>query len=328
MSTGNPEITVIIPAYNAGLYLSDCLDSVIGQTYSDWELIIADDGSSDNTGDIADSYASKDSRIRVLHLSKQGVSAARNSSLDIANGYFVAFVDADDKLEPDYLKELYSHASRSDADITQCSFFHVDDEGNKTPDPDGKDAVYNDPDGILHAHFKGQQGEITVSVWGKLFRRGTFSELHFDTGLRVYEDAYYVYLCCRKAKRAVSFSTPLYQYINRRTSVTHSVLPEIWSDYFIMYERQKDECRDDHVICENINRREAETGLWLMHVILRDRKEKPVWELRKKTLGIIWPVLWSSAPFGIKMKLIAVALMPHIYFAMPKKRTAADNEKV
>ena len=110
--------------------------------------------------------------------------------------------------------------------------------------------------------------------------------------------------------------------------MTHSVLPEIWSDYFIMYERQKDECRDDHVICENINRREAETGLWLMHVILRDRKEKPVWELRKKTLGIIWPVLWSSAPFGIKMKLIAVALMPHIYFAMLKKRAAADNEKV
>ena len=108
MSADKPEISIVVPAYNAGPYLTDCLESIIRQTFSDWELIITDDGSSDGTGNIADAFAANDGRIRVLHLAKQGVSDARNSGLDTARGNFIAFVDSDDVLEPEYLKELYS----------------------------------------------------------------------------------------------------------------------------------------------------------------------------------------------------------------------------
>jgi len=324
----NPEITVIVPAYNAVLYLPECLDSIIGQTFTNWELIIADDGSSDGTRNIADEYAAKDSRIKVFHLPKQGVSCARNAGLENARGNYITFVDADDLLEPDYLKELYSHAKQNSADITQCSFVHVEGQGNVSPDPDANDSILKDRNEILHAHFRGQQGDIRVSVWAKLFRRAAFADIRFDTGLRVYEDAWYVYQCCRKAAIACSFKMPLYRYIERKTSVTHSALTEIWPDYFTMYERQKAECSGDLAICKNIDRREAETGLWLMRIAFREGKADLAWSLRKKTLGITWPVLWSGAPFGMKLKLIAVALMPHVYFAKLKKRAARDNEKV
>ena len=292
------------------------------------ELTVIDDGSSDDTAKIAEDFAAKDYRINVIRLQKSGVSAARNKGLDASNGKYVAFVDADDKLEPDFLKELFSYAEQSGADITQCSFFNVDEKGNKTPDEGAVDAVYSSPDEILHAHFKGQQGDIRLSVWAKLFRREAFPGLRFDTGLRVYEDAYYVYHCCRKATTVYSFKTPLYQYIKRKGSVTHSALPDIWPDYFTMYERQRTECKNDRAICKNIDRREAETGLWLMRIMFREGKEGEVWNLRKKTLAITWSVIWSSAPFGMKLKLTGVAVMPHIYFAMLRKRAKAENEKV
>ena len=328
MSAMDPEISVIVPACNAGSYLSDCLDSIVSQTFCSWELTVIDDGSSDDTAKIAEDFAAKDARINVIRLPKSGVSAARNKGLDAANGRYVAFVDADDKLEPDFLKELHSYAEQSGADITQCSFFNVDEKGVKTPDEGSVDSVYSTSDEILHAHFKGQQGDIRLSVWAKLFRREAFSEIRFDTGLRVYEDAYYVYHCCRKAKSVLSFKTPLYQYIKRKSSVTHSALPGIWPDYFTMYEMQKSECRNDRAILKNIDRREAETGLWLMRVMLREGKDGEVWNLRKKTLGVTMSVIWSSAPFGMKLKLIGVAVMPHIYFAMLRKGARTENEKV
>ena len=153
MSVDNPEISLIIPACNAEPYLEKCLDSVIRQSFFGWELIIVDDGSSDRTGEVAERYAAADSRIKVIHTSRQGVSAARNAGIDAAVGVFLAFADADDHLKPDYLKELLEHAKQNNADITQCSFVFEDEEGNTTPDPDRTEAVFRDRDEIMNAYL-------------------------------------------------------------------------------------------------------------------------------------------------------------------------------
>ena len=188
----SPEITVIVPAYNAEKYLRTCLESVTGQTFTSWELIIADDGSTDSTGAIADEYAAKDGRIKVLHLNRHGVSAARNACIDAANGKYLAYVDADDLLEPDYLKALYEKSEESNADIMQCSFF-VDADGNKTPDTNPVDKTYEEAGSAIRAFFEGSHGDIRDSVWAKLFRREAFADIRFDTGLNIYEDGYYKY---------------------------------------------------------------------------------------------------------------------------------------
>lgn len=328
MSAEYPEISIIVPAYNAEPYLPECLKSVIRQSFIDWELIIADDGSEDKTGMICDRFASEDCRIRVTHMARQGVSAARNACIDMARGKYLAFIDADDRVEDGFLSELYSHAEKDNADITQCSFFFTNEKGDKTPDPNGVDKIFRGKNVIIDAHFRGSQGDIRVSVWAKLFRREVFSDIRFNTDLRIYEDAFYVYECCKIAETVSCFSKPLYDYVQHERSATHSRLVEICPDYFTMYNMQKSEMSDSVLIRKRIAAREAETALWLMRIMVREGKNNELWSLRKKAVEVTRDVHFSHAPFLIKLKLAGVSLMPRLYFAMLRKKVTSDNEKI
>lgn len=113
----NPQISVVVPVYNTDKYLSRCIDSMLAQTYTDFELLLVNDGSTDNSGAICDDYAKKDSRIRVLHKKNGGVSSARNMGLDNARGEWIAFVDADDWVREDFLQKRYELAIKEEADI-------------------------------------------------------------------------------------------------------------------------------------------------------------------------------------------------------------------
>lgn len=322
------EISVIVPAYNAEDYLKRCIESVICQSFANWELLIADDGSSDNTGKIAEEYARADDRIQVILNDHKGVSYARNACLDVAIGEYITFLDADDSLDPDCLRELLSQAKQRCADITQCAFRYLDGNGNTSPDPDANDAVYRGQEEIIRAHFRGQQGDIRLSVWAKLIRREAVTDLKFNTDLDVYEDAYYIYQCCRKAKTVCCFSMPLYNYIQHDASTTHSGLTGIWRDYFKMYEMEKRDFPNDRAICRNIDRRQAETALWLMRIMVSAGKTNEFWEIRKKSVRFTSSVIWSNAPFKIKMKLIGAVMAPHIYLSMLKGRGTSEDAQV
>ena len=325
MSLENPAITVIIPAYNAEKYLPGCLDSISGQSFTDWELIIADGGSSDGTGQIAREAAAKDSRIKFIETEKQGVSAARNACIEAARGRYLAFVDADDLIGPDYLTDLFEHAEKIGADITQCSFIFVMEDGTEKPDPNGIDAVFSDSEDIMKACFRGSQGDIRVSVWAKLFRRETFKDIRFDTGLRIYEDAFYVYECCRKAESVCCFPAPLYRYVQHGSSATHSRLLEIYPDFFKMFAKQRSDFRDKSSIRKCISIRQAGTALWLMRILQESGRQDEAWDLRKKAKAVSRDVLCSGAPFLLKSKLIAVTMMPHLYFALLKGRRGNED---
>ncbi len=118
-----PLISIIVPIYNVEKYLSRCINSVLSQTITDFELLLIDDGSTDKSGDICDSYAQKDSRIKVFHKENGGVSAARNYGLDNARGEWIAFVDADDWIDKNMYHQMYNKAISSRADIVLCSFY-------------------------------------------------------------------------------------------------------------------------------------------------------------------------------------------------------------
>jgi len=120
------KISVIIPVYNAESYLKSCIDSVLSQTYSDFELILVDDGSIDNSGVICDTYALKDSRIRVVHKKNSGAGEARNTGIKISKGEYLVFVDSDDRLSEDYFERLSKH----DEDVVFIDVDDVDDKGN------------------------------------------------------------------------------------------------------------------------------------------------------------------------------------------------------
>ena len=327
MSVECPAISIIIPAYNSGKYLGACLDSVKGQLFTDWELIIVDDGSSDDTGIIADSYACSDSRIRVIHKTNGGVSAARNEGIEAARGRYLSFMDSDDRIEKTYLEELYSHAIQSGADITQCSFFFEDEDGKKTMDPNSIDADYKDNSEILKAFFNGHWGDIRISPWSKLYSRETFADIRYDTSLRIYEDAFYVYQCCRKAETAHSFKKPLYVYVQHEQSATHAGLLKTYPDYFTMFNKQRMDLSDNPYFRRLVSRREAETALWLIRIMITEKNEGVIWDIRKTVLRITADVIASFAPFKLKIKLLGITLMPHIYFFMLRKSTLSKTRQ-
>ena len=119
-----PDVSIIVPIYNVERYLSRCIDSILSQSFIDFELILLDDGSPDRCGFICDEYAVKDDRIRVIHQENAKISATRNAGLDAAEGEWIAFIDADDWIHKDYLKILLAGAL-DDTDIVICGFLNI-----------------------------------------------------------------------------------------------------------------------------------------------------------------------------------------------------------
>lgn len=117
-----PKISIIVPVYKAEPYLHRCVDSILAQTFTEWELILVDDGSPDQSGKICDEYAKKDQRVKVIHKVNGGVSSARQKGLDEARGEYTIHADPDDWAEPNMLEELYNEASKKEADMVMCDF--------------------------------------------------------------------------------------------------------------------------------------------------------------------------------------------------------------
>ena len=179
----NPKISVIVPVYKAEHYLARCVDTLLAQTFDDFEAILVDDGSPDNRGAICDEYALKDKRVRVIHQPNAGVSMARQKGLDNARGEYVIHADPDDWVEPDMLKELYAKAKEEDADMVICDFYaHY-----------GEKVVYErqqpsslDHNTVLCDMFK----HLFGSCCNKLVRRVCFLkfDIHFSEGVSFCED--------------------------------------------------------------------------------------------------------------------------------------------
>ncbi|WP_293916036.1 MULTISPECIES: glycosyltransferase [unclassified Sphingobacterium] len=176
------QVSVIVPVYNAGTTLERCVDSILHQSYVSFEVILVNDGSQDNSADICLRYSEKDDRIRVIHQENGGVSRARNTGLDIATGSYVTFIDSDDKIEAEYLKELMKWR---DSDLVLCSSATFPDN-RKTI---FSDAVYNSVDDIGRCLSSTVVSGFTYP-WGKLYRSSIIKreQLRFDCDLFSGED--------------------------------------------------------------------------------------------------------------------------------------------
>lgn len=125
----NPLITIVVPIYNVERFLRPCIESILGQTYKNLEIILVDDGSTDSCGKICDKYEKIDSRILVIHQENKGLSEARNAGIDAATGEYIAFIDSDDYVRGNYTETLLHALVENDAEIAVCSFQYVDEEG-------------------------------------------------------------------------------------------------------------------------------------------------------------------------------------------------------
>lgn len=184
-------ISIIIPVYNAEKYLNCCIDSILAQTFTDFELLLINDGSKDKSGAICDGYAKKDNRVRVFHKENGGVSSARNMGLDNARGEWISFVDADDWLESDYLAILFGDTSMADLTFWGMTF-HYPKGSQKELSPIEQYASGKDNVGVVLAYLKRNEQKIEYLgyTWNKLFKASIIKEFHirFIEYLNIRED--------------------------------------------------------------------------------------------------------------------------------------------
>lgn len=214
------EISVIVPVYNVEAYLSRCINSILAQTYGDFELILVDDGSTDNSGKICDDFALSDPKIQVIHKENGGQSSARNVGLDVCTGKYIAFVDSDDFIAPNMLENLRMLVEKENADIAECSMTRVFDSAppqNLTETDDYM--VTAGPETIPMLYKDCLPG--SPAPCNKLYRRNLFYNLRFEEG-RIYEDTLIVPFIYYRAKKVVRTPNCYYFYYQRQGSTTRS----------------------------------------------------------------------------------------------------------
>ena len=211
------KISVVVPAYNVKNYLEKCIGSLVNQTFSDYEIIIVDDGSTDGTSDLCDELAIKNSRIVVFHKENGGLSDARNFGIDKSQGEYITFVDSDDYVAPVYLEWLYKPVEKCGAEVSATSLLPFFE--NETPIFDGE--VEYTVVSVEEAVRKMLLREsITHSAGGKLYKRELWKDICFPVGL-LYEDYLTTFFVMKKAKM-VGITTPsLYYYLQRQDSIMH-----------------------------------------------------------------------------------------------------------
>lgn len=212
-------ISVIVPVYGVEKYLDRCVESVLNQTYKDFELLLVDDGSLDNCPLMCDEWAKKDERIRVFHKPNGGLSSARNYGLDRVKGDYVAFVDSDDFVHPDYLNLLYSAITQANADISICHYI-IFKENDKIDIEKESIGIIEEHDNVTVFQKYEEYKEVNLVVaWNKLYKKEIFNDIRFPNGA-IHEDEGTYYKCLYKAQKTAIIRNPLYYYFYNNDGIS------------------------------------------------------------------------------------------------------------
>ena len=219
VNKADDKISVVIPVYNVQKYLAECLESVIGQTYTNLEIIVVNDGSTDGSYDICKEYAKKDPRIILINQKNQGLSGARNSGIKVATGEYITFIDSDDVISQDMIGYLHGMIIKHRADMSVCQPLYIDEEGKKLEDRFiYRDKRFNGHEECMKALFR--DDELSVTAWGKLYKLADFKDVKYAVG-KYHEDIYTTYQLVAKCRRIVAGAYRKYGYRQRGGSIVH-----------------------------------------------------------------------------------------------------------
>lgn len=252
-----PKLSIIVPVYNVEKYLDDCLNSILQQTYSDWELILVDDGSQDGSGAICDSYAASDNRITVIHTENRGQSHARNLALDIAKGEYVTFIDADD-----YLGDINTHEyainvleKNPQVDILQYPYEGIGWHNSNNGLHNNKDLLIQGPkEAILNLGIEGLNGLIYPAPWAKVYRSICFNEHRFPIGI-VFEDSYLLTDIFKEIKFIKLIKKGCYNYrCNNNGTMLGNNTPKKSNDQLTSHLHTLEACSELNIDCDIYSR--------------------------------------------------------------------------
>lgn len=314
-------VSIIVPVYNVEKYLEECLNSILGQTYKNLEILLIDDGSTDASGNMCDTLAENDERIKVIHKRNSGVSAARNTGLYNCNGQYITFVDSDDYIELDYVQVLMESMKQFDVDIAECGFYELYPNEEKI-----KRGIETGCYVELDDTFNYCKHQEIGYIWGKLFKRNCLENLFFDETISLAEDALWMVQVCKNVKKLYYSDKAKYIYRMVGQSVTHKrdvrdletmliagkkiielQSPNCMAFYSANMEYMK-KCRRTaaELVCRGDSKRKAE-----IYKEVRNRKK------------IIWKVEDSWVQ---KLTMLSFLYFPAIYFYVFKRKKEKENQ--
>lgn len=294
-------ISIIVPVYNAATTLRECVDSILSQEFKDFELILVDDGSKDNSPTICDEYAAKDSRVQVFHKENGGVSAARNFGLDHAKGEWITFIDADDYITPEFFDGVLNH----DEDVLIKGYRKFDHSGDVAERKAEQMLMLSDFPDFLSQYVT---DSILRTPWTKFYKRSLIGNLRFLTDMKIGEDAWFVFKYLAKCK---SFAVvPQGEYMVRLAEDPDEVKYAISVNYATKSLNYLKNAFDGLVHAHGISR-----GIFLQYIGYFKRISKGEWQTDKTQwygnpeVKALYGYVWPALTFKQKIRLIIARLL-------------------
>lgn len=319
----NPKISIIVPVYNVQDYLEKCLDSILNQTFTEFEVILVDDGSQDASPSICDEYAIKDSRIKVIHQDNKGVSHARNRGLNLATGDYIGFVDPDDYIDERMYEFLVHKIEEVGADLAICSFSVVKKD-DVIPHNNGTEYQLFNQEQAIEYYFNERLPFDYSFLCNKLFHKKLFKEIRLNPKLSVQEDSEVLIRILDLCSSIVYIPHSLYFYYVRIDSATQSKLNlkqlTVADSLYEVYKYTK------HNLPKYSNYALNKYLLYYFNLVIelvKNEKDfnKEYFIFRKKLNNSYFSILFNtSIPFKYKAHSTMYLLVPKVYKYYLKKR--------
>lgn len=310
----NPKISIIVPVYKVEKYLKRCVDSILAQTYTNFELILVDDGSPDTCPAMCDKFAKQDNRIKVIHKENGGLSDARNAGLSIATGEYIGFVDSDDYIDPQMYDILLHCLLEDNADVAICNYIRVNESYQKitTMLQPSRNKCFSQEEFIQE--LLQPYGGYFVVAWNKLYRKAIFNDLRFPLG-KQHEDEFIIHHVVARCKKITCVENVLYYYFQREGSimsqefnVRHMDYGEALIDRYHFTKKNKYHLWKDYCAC----RLSYELEKWSAHTSDIDIQKKYN-ELRKKSKFLVFEkAAWKDYSIRGKIYMKMQLIMPGV----------------
>lgn len=312
------SISVIIPVYNAERYLSACLNSVINQKFKELEIILIDDGSTDNSGKICDDFSKKDNRVKVIHKKNEGVSVARNIGLDIAKGKWISFVDSDDIIEEDLYKRIICELEKNDPDVFIFNHFY-NNKKNSLYSSEGiieeKKIINNVKEKIIYPGFDIETPRVYSFVWNKIFKTELIKKNNIrflmENKKAIFEDGLFCIDALEHSNKIQISNEYLYHYIKHKGSAMNTFNNDMLDINNIIFDKLKNNCSE-----KSFNFRVIRQFILLCNLCLLKKKEINAKDIINKTI--------KQSPYYEsivqKNKDIKLSIKQEIYLFLVKKR--------
>lgn len=298
-------VSIIVPVYNAAQYLDRCVESILAQTFSDWELLLIDDGSADTSGQVCDEFAKRDARIRTWHLQNGGAAYARNQGLDRAAGDFIVFVDADDHIPENHLEVLAKCQRDTEADMVVASIKYQ-------PGPliSHRECVLTTEQLLEKMLYRDGMGDYPVS---KLYRAEMFSDLRFTERITSEDFEIFYRLYCRAKTAAVTDQT-VYYYMQNASSISNGGFSEKFFNRIAICEQLEQQIQAGHpALLPAMHSRILDEATWLAGILPKGYPEQEAW-IRESIKQYRHEVLHDpKATQKVKQKVRLYSMMPGLY---------------